>query len=187
MATGLARSGIVALLSMVLSSAGGRLQWGAEHRARRTWWQLVPIPNPHRHVCRPLLFLADIELRWSSAAGSRTLRPQNLVMPCCYPKFPLCRPLLFLFFEMTCLTKGSSCLLVFPIYSTRITTQSWWSLVPMLGTCLLVGVDTHAVPFCSTLDATERCCDLVPALGIPSFLDCYLNIKPLLLALRESL
>ena len=24
--------------------------WGAEHRARRTWWQLVPIPNPCSHV-----------------------------------------------------------------------------------------------------------------------------------------
>ena len=23
---------------------------GAEHCARRTWWQLVPIPNPHSHV-----------------------------------------------------------------------------------------------------------------------------------------
>ena len=123
---------------------------GAEHCARRTWWQLVPIPNPHCHVCRPLLFLADIELRWSSAAGSRTLRPQNLVMPCCYPKFPLCRPLLCLLFL--------SVLILF--CSSRLLNTCLHPSPPNLGGAMF---------------------DMVGVLGIPSsFLDCYLNIKPLL-------
>ena len=43
LASGLALIWHSRLLSMVLSSAG-RLQRGAEHCARRTWWQLVPIP-----------------------------------------------------------------------------------------------------------------------------------------------
>ena len=44
----------------------------------------------------------------------------------------------------------------------------------------LINIDSHTVPFYSTLDTAERCSDLVPALGIPFFLNCYLNIKPLL-------
>ena len=45
-----------------------------------------------------------------SAAGSRTSRPYNLVAACVYPKFSLCRPLLFL--KINYLSKGSSIMVV---------------------------------------------------------------------------
>ena len=125
-------------------------------------------------------------------AGSRTLRPQNLVIACVYPNSH-CHPDVDVDL-CSCLPMSSSADGL-QRGATHCARTFWWYLVPIpnspcvdpcsffsscrcwfLCSSLLLNTCLHWWP----PDLGGAMFDMVVVPGIPSFLDCYLNIKPLL-------